>query len=175
LKKLRHYNINMKIIIFSFHCLVAHTYGQGINFGQFNSERKPNTPPSPPPGSRPQAPPPPPGFQGVSLGGAANPGQQFKPASDTETTSLTVRGTKWVYCKNSYQGNASWKEVTERSCPSVFVDPDFKYHDIFCSPYGGLHKAYGGGTYMWLFDPSDPSTLFKYCGYMPSCFCDDCS
>merc|ERR1712198_516045 len=105
LKKLRHYNINMKIIIFSFLCLVAHTYGQGINFGQLNSGRKPITPP-------------PPGFQGVSLGGAANPGQQFKPASDTETTSLTVRGTKWVYCKNSYQGNASWKEVTERSCPS---------------------------------------------------------
>eukprot|EP00088_Acartia_fossae_P064602 TRINITY_DN79563_c0_g1_i1.p1 TRINITY_DN79563_c0_g1~~TRINITY_DN79563_c0_g1_i1.p1 ORF type:complete len:150 (+),score=18.70 TRINITY_DN79563_c0_g1_i1:36-485(+) len=117
-------------------------------------------------GDTPAHPPPPPGFEGFESGLAGG----NTPVASIQNTQQSSRPSsyKWVYC------NGRWRQVTRSTCEAVFIDPTFADHSSHCSFSGSLYGEYDG-TSMWLFDPSSPSTLFRYCAHMPSCFCRACN
>lgn len=116
--------------------------------------------------SEPRPPLPPPGY---NADGSAIQETAAVPCSGKSCSAVPIFpfSYKWVHC------NGKWIKVTKKTCPAVFVDPDFSEHQCFCSTAGDLYGYYPG-TSIFLFDPPTPP-VFKYCAHMPECFCNACA
>ena len=138
--------IMMKIVLIGFACCLGFVHGKRAST------------------STPRPPPPPPGA-------GSNVSKGIVDRESASAVSIPIfTGFKWVWC------NGKWIKVTNKSCPAVFIDPDFSEHQCFCSTLGDLYGSYPG-TSIWHFDTGavPPSSPFKYCAHMPQCFCQACA